>query len=219
MIVYGGPGAQQVMDEWGSSNYLTDEFIAEHGYIVVCVDNRGSGGRGFDFEDCTYLHLGKIETQDQISAAQYLQTLHYVDKARIGIFGWSYGGFMACNCIEQGNDVFKMAIAVAPVTDWRFYDTIYTERYMLTPKENPDGYKKTSDLEYADRIKGKFLLVHGLDDDNVHFQNSAELMKQMQKANVEYQSIVFPNKNHSIYGGNTRAYLYKKITDFIFANL
>ncbi len=219
MIVYGGPGAQQVMDQWGSSNYLTDEFIAEHGYIVVCVDNRGSGGRGFDFEDCTYLHLGKIETQDQISAAKYLQTLPYVDKARIGIFGWSYGGFMACNCIEQGNDVFKMAIAVAPVTDWRFYDTIYTERYMLTPKENPDGYKETSDLESADRIKGKFLLMHGLDDDNVHFQNSAELMKQMQKANVVYQSIVFPNKNHGIYGGNTRAYLYKRLTDFIFTNL
>jgi dipeptidyl-peptidase 4 len=219
MTVYGGPGAQMVMDQWENLNYMSDEFIAEHGYIVVCVDNRGTGGRGFDFENCTYLHLGKLETLDQISAAEYLQTLPYVDKNRIGIFGWSYGGFMACNCIEQGSDVFKMAIAVAPVTDWRFYDSIYTERYMLTPKENPEGYKETSDLEYADRIKGKFLLVHGLDDDNVHFQNSAELMKKMQEANVVFQSIVFPGKNHGIYGGNTRAYLYKRLTDFIFTNL
>ena len=219
MTVYGGPGSQQVLDSWGGYNLMTDEFIAEHGYIVVCVDNRGTGARGAAFEKCTYLRLGILETQDQISAAEYLQTLSYVDKNRIGIFGWSFGGTMTCHCIEMGNAVFKLAVTVAPVTDWRFYDSIYTERYMLTPKENPEGYKETSELEYADRIKGKYLLCHGLADDNVHFQNSAELMKNMNKANVVYQSIVFPNKNHSISGGNTRAYLYKRITDFIFANL
>ncbi len=215
MTVYGGPGSQEVKDEWQGPNYIWMQMLAQQGYMIACVDNRGTGARGRDFRTCTYKQLGKLEVDDQIDAAKYLGTLPYVDKNRIGIFGWSYGGYMTSLCITRGADVFKTAIAVAPVTNWKFYDNIYTERYMGTLETNPHGFDLQAPTKHADKLKGNFLLIHGTADDNVHWQNSAELINAMVKANKQFDLFIYPDKNHGIYGGNTRLHLFTKMTNFI----
>ncbi|MDO3695879.1 S9 family peptidase [Wenyingzhuangia sp. chi5] len=215
MYQYSGPGSQEVANRWHSANDYWYQLLASKGYIVVCIDGRGTGFKGADFKKVTYKELGKYEVEDQIQAAKQLGTLSYVDENRIGIWGWSFGGFMSSNCILKGSDVFKMAIAVAPVTSWRFYDTIYTERYMQTPQENPTGYDLNSPLNFADQLKGKFLLIHGSADDNVHVQNSMQLINQLVNHNKQFDWAIYPDKNHGIYGGNTRLQLYTKMTNFI----
>lgn len=215
MFVYGGPGSQQVIDSWKGSNYLWFQHLAQQGFVVACVDNRGTGGRGEEFKKMTYQQLGKYETIDQIEAAKWLGSQDYIDANRIGIFGWSYGGYMSSLCILKGNDVFAAAIAVAPVTNWKWYDTIYTERYMRTEKENPDGYRDNSPVYFADRLKGEYLLVHGLADDNVHFQHTAEMANALISANKQYETYFYPNRNHGIYGDNARLHLYTKMTRFL----
>lgn len=219
MYVYGGPGINTVNNSWDGLNGMWYQMLAEKGYIVASVDNRGTGARGSEFQKCTYLHLGKLETEDQIEGAKYFQSRAYADKTRIGIWGWSYGGYMAANCITKGADYFKAAISVAPVTDWRFYDSIYTERYMRTPDENQDGYKEGSPANYADEVKGHYMLIAGTGDDNVHFQNTVVFTRALEKAEKPFTLIIFPDKNHGIYGGNTRHYLYTQLTDFITNNL
>jgi dipeptidyl-peptidase-4 len=219
LYVYGGPGANTVDNSWGGNNYMWFQMLAEKGYIIASIDNRGTGGRGSEFKKCTYMHLGKLETEDQIEAAKYFGQKTYVDKTRIGIWGWSYGGYMAAMCITKGADYFKTAISVAPVTDWDFYDSIYTERYMRTPKENEDGYADGSPIHYADLLKGHYLLVHGTSDDNVHFQNSIEWIRAMEKAEKHFSLMIYPDKNHGIYGGNTRHYLFTELTNFLLQNL
>lgn len=219
MFVYGGPGSQTVQNNWSGGNFLWYQYLAQKGYIVVSVDNRGTGARGSAFKKCTYKELGKLETIDQVEAAKYLGSLPWVDKNRIGIQGWSYGGYMSSLCITKGADVFKMAIAVAPVTNWRFYDSIYTERYMQTPQENPGGYDDNSPINHVDKLKGKYLLVHGTADDNVHFQNSVEMVNALVKANKQFDLFFYPDKNHGIYGGNARLHLYTMMTNYILENL
>ena len=219
MFVYGGPGSQMVTDAWKGQNYWWFQMLAQKGYVVACVDNRGTGARGEEFKKTTYLTLGKYETRDQIEAAQYLGSLPYIDEDRIGIFGWSYGGFMATHCILQGNNVFDSAIAVAPVTNWKWYDTIYTERFMRTVAENEEGFHDNSPIYYADQLKGSYLLVHGGSDDNVHFQNTAEMSAALIKANKQFDTYFYPNRNHGIYGDNARLHLYTKMTDFLIENL
>ncbi|MGB3078698.1 MAG: alpha/beta fold hydrolase, partial [Saprospiraceae bacterium] len=215
MYLYGGPGSQEVLDGWIGSDYWWFQSLAQQGYIIACVDNRGTGGRGEEFKKMTYLQLGHYETIDQIEAAKYLGKLPYADPARIGIFGWSYGGYMSSLCLFKGNDVFNSAIAVAPVTNWKWYDSIYTERYMRTTEENSKGYEDNSPINFADKLTGNYLLVHGSSDDNVHFQNTAELSAALIKANKQYDTYFYPNRNHSIYGDNARRHLYVKMTDFI----
>lgn len=219
MFVYGGPGSQTVKNEWDSRDYFWYQMLAQKGYIIVSVDNRGTGARGNAFRTVTYGQLGKIETQDQISAAKYLKTLPYVDPARVGIWGWSYGGYMTSLCMTIGADVFKTGIAVAPVTNWRFYDTIYTERYLKRPQDNPQGYDENSPVTHADKLKGNFLLIHGTGDDNVHFQNSIEFVNALVAAGKPFRSFYYPNRNHGIYGGNTRQHLYQMMTEFILEKL
>ena len=219
MFLYGGPGSQQVTDNFGGRDYFWYQMLANEGYWVVCVDNRGTGGQGRDFTKCTYLQLGKYETEDQIAAAKALAQLPNVDPGRIGIWGWSYGGFMAAHCITQGSDVFKAAISVAPVTNWRFYDNIYTERYMRTPAENAEGYDANSPLSHASKLTGNYLLIHGTGDDNVHVQNSMRLAEELIQNNKEFDYMVYPDKNHGIYGGMTRIHLYTKMTKFWRENL
>ena len=187
--------------------------------MVVSVDNRGTGARGVDFKKVTYKELGKYETMDQIEVAKYLAGLDFIDGKRIGVQGWSYGGYMSSLCILKGADHFKAAIAVAPVTNWRFYDSIYTERYMQTPQENSDGYDDNSPINHVEKLKGSYLLVHGMADDNVHLQNTSEMIEALVEADKQFDLFVYPNKNHGIYGGNTRYHLYKKMTDFLDANL
>lgn len=215
MFVYGGPGINTVNDEWSYGNYFWFQSLAQKGYIVVSVDARGTGYRGKDFKHCTYLQLGKYETEDQIAAAQNLGKLNYIDASRIGIFGWSYGGYMSSLCITKGADVFKSAIAVAPVTNWRYYDNIYTERFMRTPQENGNNYDVNSPINHVDKLKGNYLLIHGSADDNVHFQNSMEMIDALIKANKQFDFMAYPNKNHGIYGGNTREHLYDLMTKFL----
>ena len=219
MYVYGGPGSQTVLNTWGGSQDMWYQYLAQKGYLIVSVDNRGTGARGRAFRDCTYGQLGKLETEDQIDAAGYLSKQTYVDENRIGIWGWSYGGYMSTLCLAKGHDIFKMAIAVAPVTNWRYYDSIYTERYMGLPDKNGESYDENSPINHVDKIKGKYLLVHGSADDNVHFQNSMMLAEALVQADVDFDMAVYPNKNHSIYGGNTRYHLFKKMTAFINENL
>ncbi|PJJ10566.1 dipeptidyl-peptidase-4 [Flavobacterium sp. 1] len=219
MYQYSGPGSQQVNNEWNSADDYWFMMLAQQGYIVACVDGRGTGFKGADFKKVTQLQLGKYEVEDQIDAAKVIGAYSYVDASRIGIFGWSYGGFMASNCIFQGADVFKMAIAVAPVTNWRFYDSIYTERYMQTPQENASGYDTNSPINHVDKLKGKFLLIHGSGDDNVHVQNSMQMMEALIQSNKQFDSQIYPDKNHGIYGGKTRIQLYNKMTNFIKENL
>ena len=219
MYQYSGPGSQQVNNDWNNSDDYWFASLTQQGYIVACVDGRGTGFKGADFKKVTQKELGKYEVQDQIDAAKVIGAYSYVDAARIGIFGWSYGGFMASNCIFQGNDVFKMAIAVAPVTNWRFYDSVYTERYMQTPQENASGYDQNSPINHVSKLKGKFLLIHGSGDDNVHVQNSMQMMEALIQANKQFDSQIYPDKNHGIYGGATRIQLYNKMTNFIKENL
>lgn len=219
MYVYGGPGSQTVKDAWGGANYMWYNYMANQGYIVVSVDNRGTGFRGEEFKKTTYLQLGKYEIQDQIEAAKVLAKESYVDASRIGIWGWSFGGYMASLGISKGAEVFKTAVAVAPVTNWRYYDNIYTERFMRTPQENGESYDQNSPLNHVDKIKGNYLIIHGTADDNVHFQNAVEMVKAMIAANVRYDAEFYPNKNHGIGGGNTRYHLFTRITDYLLENL
>ena len=215
MYQYSGPGSQQVANRWNSANDYWYQMLAQQGYIVVCIDGRGTGFKGADFKKVTQNELGKYEVEDQIEAARQLGKLDYIDASRIGIWGWSYGGFMSSNALFKGNDVFKMAIAVAPVTSWRFYDTIYTERYMMTPQENPSGYDENSPINHVDKLKGDFLLIHGTGDDNVHVQNTMRMVEALIQADKQFEWMLYPDKNHGIYGGNTRLHLYKKMTNFI----
>jgi len=219
MFQYSGPGSQSVSNTWMGSNDYWYQLLASEGYIIACVDGRGTGLKGRDFKKVTQKELGKFEVEDQISAAKKISELAYIDAARTGIWGWSYGGFMSTNAILKGNDTFEMAIAVAPVTSWRFYDSIYTERYMQTPQENPSGYDENSPFNYPEKLKGKYLLVHGTGDDNVHVQNTMRMIEALVQANKEFDWAIYPDKNHGISGGNTRLHLYTKMTNFIKENL
>lgn len=212
---YSGPGSQSVANQWNGYNDYWYQMLAQKGFVIACVDGRGTGFKGADFKKVTQKQLGKYEVEDQIQAAKQLGALPYIDQDRIGIWGWSYGGFMSSNALFKGSDVFKMAIAVAPVTNWRFYDSIYTERYMTTPQENPDGYDDNSPINFVDGLQGDFLLVHGSADDNVHVQNTMRMVEALVQADKQFEWAIYPDKNHGIYGGNTRIHLYKKMTDFI----
>jgi len=213
MYVYGGPESQNVIDSWGRRGAWF-QYLTQHGYIVACVDNRGTNGRGEAFRKATYMQLGKLETIDQIEAAQWFGSQPYIDAERIGIFGWSYGGYMTSLCMTKGGGTFKMGIAVAPVTTWRYYDTVYTERFMRTPQENPEGYDDNSPINFAGGLEGKFLLIHGTGDDNVHFQNSVDFTEALVQANKQFEMQFYPNKNHGISGGNTTFHLYSRMTNF-----
>ena len=219
MFQYSGPGSQQVNNAWDGRNTIWFNLLAQKGYIVLCVDGRGTGYRGTKYKKATYKNLGKYEIEDQIAAAQWIGSQSYVDAGRIGIFGWSFGGYMASLAMTKGADVFKVGIAVAPVTTWRYYDTIYTERYLQTPQENPQGYDENSPINFAGLMKGKYLLIHGTADDNVHYQNAVEMAEALIQKNKEFEFMTYPDKNHGIYGGNTRLHLYQKMTDFILNNL
>ncbi|WP_276165256.1 S9 family peptidase [Zobellia alginiliquefaciens] len=219
MYQYSGPGSQSVVNRWLDSRDLWHQQLASQGYVVACVDGRGTGFKGADFKKSTYLNLVKYETEDQIAAAKELSKLPFIDENRTGIWGWSFGGHMSTNSILKGNDVFEMAIAVAPVTTWRFYDTIYTERFLRTPEENPSGYDENSPLNYPEMLKGNYLLVHGSGDDNVHVQNSMRMVEALVQANKQFDWAIYPDKNHGIYGGNTRIHLFNKMTDFLEENL
>ncbi|MGM0391780.1 MAG: S9 family peptidase [Bacteroidota bacterium] len=219
MFQYSGPGSQTVSNTYFGTNDYWYQMLANEGYIIASVDGRGTGFKGAAFKKVTQNELGKYELEDQIEAAKKFGSLDFIDKERIGIWGWSYGGFMSSNAILKGNDVFSMAIAVAPVTSWRFYDTIYTERYMTTPQENPSGYDENSPINHVEKLKGAYLLVHGTADDNVHVQNTMRLIEALVQANKQFDWALYPDKNHGIYGGNTRLHLYIKMTDFIKENL
>ncbi len=220
MYVYGGPGSQTVLNDWGWFNQIWFQMIAQKGYIIVSVDGRGTGARGEEFKKLTYQQLGKYEAEDQINTAKYLKTLPFVEADRIGIFGWSFGGYMSTLAMTVGADHFKAGIAVAPVTNWRYYDNIYTERFMRTPQENGDNYDKNSPIFHTEKMKGKYLLVHGMTDDNVHVQNSMDLVTALVASNKQFEMQFYPNNNHGIYSGrNTRFHLYKLMTDFIYENL
>jgi dipeptidyl-peptidase-4 len=208
---YSGPGSQQVLDRW---SFGWDNLLAQKGLIVLCVDPRGTGARGEEFRKQTYLQLGKYETIDLIETAKYLQSLNYVDSNRIGIWGWSYGGFMTSLCLTKGADYYAAGIAVAPVTNWRYYDNIYTERFMRTPQENPTGYDDNSPINFADQLQGDFLIIHGSADDNVHWQNTAEFAEALVQADKQFEQFIYTNRNHSIYGGMTRKHLYAKMLNF-----
>jgi dipeptidyl-peptidase 4 len=215
MYVYGGPGSQNVLNAWGGTRDFWHQQLAAEGIIVACIDNRGTGARGRDFKHSTYANLGKLETIDQIEGAKYFAKMPFVDPARIGIWGWSYGGYMSSLALMKGNDVFKTAIAVAPVTTWRYYDTIYTERYLQTPQLNASGYDDNSPITHVNMLKGNFLLIHGTGDDNVHFQNSVDLVNALISADKQFETFYYPNRNHGIYGGNTTWHLYTQMTDFL----
>jgi dipeptidyl-peptidase 4 len=219
MNVYGGPNSQYASNDWDNFDLVWFQHLAQKGYITVCVEGRGTGFRGEQFRKCTYLELGKFETEDQIEAAKYLGTLPYVDAKRIGIWGWSYGGFLTLLSMTKGADVFKTGIAIASISNWRNYDNIYTERYMRKPQENASGYDDNSPVKFVKKLKGKLLIIHGLADDNVHVQNSMEMIDALVNANRQFEMQMYPNKNHSIYGGYTRYHLYKRMTDFFLENL
>lgn len=219
MYQYSGPGSQNVANQWNSSNDYWHQMLAQQGYIVACIDGIGTGYKGAAFKKATYLNLVQFETEDQIEAARLLGQRNYIDASRIGIWGWSFGGHISTNSLLKGNDVFTMAIAVAPVTSWRFYDTIYTERYLRTPQENPDGYDNNSPLNYPELLKGSFLLVHGSGDDNVHVQNSTRMAAALIAENKPFDWAIYPDFDHGIYGGKTRLHLYSKLTKFIKSNL
>jgi len=217
--IYGGPGHNTVKNSWGGRGYLWNAMMAEQGIIVVSVDPRGTMYRGRKFLHSTYMQLGNLETQDLKASARYMASQKYVDGSHIGIFGWSYGGFMALNCITRGADEFSTAVSVAPVTNWRYYDNIYTERYMRTPQENASGYDDNSPINHADEMRGKLLLVHGDADDNVHVQNTMDMISAFVKADKQFELFIYPNKNHGIYGGNTRNHLFEMISSFLKENL
>ena len=225
IYVYGGPGHQTVLNSWANSDYWWLQLLAQHGIISVSINNRGSGAQGEVFKKMTYLQLGKYETEDMITLAKYMAKQPYVDGSRIGIYGWSYGGFMAANGITKGADVISTAVSVAPVTNWRYYDNVYTERFMRTPQENPDGYDLNSPVHNTELIKGNYLLCHGSGDDNVHYQNAMELIKAMISNGKQFDLMIYPNKNHGIYGGyeygagECRMHLFNKIDNFLFEHL
>jgi dipeptidyl-peptidase-4 len=220
MYVYGGPGSQTVMNRFETGQRpMWHNYLASRGYIIVSVDNRGTGARSAEFKKIIYKNLGKYEVADQIAAAEKISKFKYIDADRIGIWGWSYGGYMSSLALARGNDVFDLAIAVAPVTSWRYYDTIYTERYMQTPQLNPEGYNEGAPLNHAEKIKGDYLLVHGTADDNVHFQNAVEMAAALQNNGIAFESMYYPDKAHGIGGGATRKHLYEMLSSFIFENL
>ena len=219
MFQYSGPGSQSVSNSYFGTNDYWHQLLANKGYIIVTIDGRGTGFKGADFKKVTYKELGKYEVEDQIAAAKQLGERAYIDADRIGIWGWSYGGFMSSNAILKGNDVFSAAIAVAPVTSWRFYDTVYTERYMRTPQENPSGYDENSPLNHVEKLKGDYLIIHGGGDDNVHVQNTMRMVEELIQANKQFDWAIYPDANHGIYGGNTRLHLYTLMTDFILEKL
>lgn len=219
MHVYGGPGVQTVTNDWDGPNYLWHQYLAQKGYIVVSFDNRGTPGRGLDFANCIYKDMGNLEVQDQLSALNHMKKQSYVDGNRVGVWGWSFGGYMTSLLMTKGEGAFKAGIAVAPVTTWRYYDSIYTERYLQTPQENPKGYDDNSPINFAKGLKGKFMLVHGSTDDNVHMQNTMDFVTALIKANKQFDQFIYPNKNHGIYGGNTRLHLYTQMTNFLMENL
>lgn len=212
MYQYSGPNSQEVRDEWSIG---WDQYLALKGCIVVCVDGRGTGGRGEVFRKCTYGQLGRLEAEDQMHAARYLKSLPYVDGARIGIWGWSFGGYMSSLCLLRGNDLFRMAIAVAPVTNWRYYDNIYTERYMGLPQDNPHGYDDNSPMHFADRLKGHLLILHGTADDNVHYQNAMQLANRLIERDRPFDMISYPDRNHGIRGNGARLHLYRTMDRYI----
>lgn len=220
---YGGPGSQQVKNAWGigmsGQGAILEQYLCQQGYICVCVDNRGTGGRGAEFEKCTYLRLGELEAKDQVETALWLGKQSYVDKDRIAIWGWSYGGWNTLMSMSEGRPVFRCGIAIAPPTCWRFYDTIYTERFMRTPKENASGYDEVCPIARASQLSGALLLVHGLADDNVHYQNSAVYMDALVQADKDFRQLVYTNRNHSIFGGNTRNHLFRQCVNFFNENL
>ena len=219
MTGYNGPGNNVVKDSWGYTTMIWHHLLAKKGFLVVCVETRGTMFRGRDFKHSTYLQLGKLETEDLIAAAKHIGSQSYADENNIGIQGWSYGGYMASLCMTKGADYFKAGIAVAPVTNWRYYDNIYTERFMRTPQENADGYDNNSPINHVEKLKGAFLLVHGGGDDNVHPQNTYEMVNALVKENKEFDMFVYPNRNHGIYGGKTRLHLFNKMTNFLVENL
>ena len=223
MYQYGGPGSQQVLNQWGigmgGNGAIMEQYLCQQGYICVCVDNRGTGGRGAEFEKCTYLRLGELEARDQVETALWLGQQSYVDKSRIGIWGWSYGGWNTLMSMSEGRPVFKAGVAIAPPTCWRFYDTIYTERYMRTPQENPKGYDEVNPIARAEKLSGALLICHGLADDNVHYQNTAEYVEALVQADKDFRQLVYTNRNHSIYGGNTRNHLFRQAVNHFNAEL
>ncbi len=219
MYVYGGPGSQSVLNTWGGNDYLWYQMLCGKGYVIACVDGRGTGGRGSEFEKQVYRRMGELELNDQIEAAKYFGSLDFIDRERIGIWGWSFGGYMSSLCITGGPEYFSLAVAVAPVSSFRLYDNIYTERYLGLPRDNPEGYDNYAPLVHADKLKGKLLIVHGSADDNVHFQNTMEFVKELISSNKQFEMQIYPDRNHSIVGGNTRYHLFKRITGFILNNL
>lgn len=218
LFQYGGPGSQQVKNTWNigmnGQGAILEQYMAQQGYIVVCVDNRGTGGRGAQFEKCTYLRLGEKEAKDQVETALWLGRQSFVDASRIGIWGWSYGGWNTLMSMSEGRGVFAAGIAIAPPTSWRFYDTVYTERYMRTPAENKQGYDEVNPMARASQLHGALLLCHGLCDDNVHYQNTAEYVETLVQADKDFRQLVYTNRNHSIYGGNTRNHLFRQCMNF-----
>ena len=219
MFQYSGPGSQEVTNRWSDERTLWHKLIANKGYVIACVDGIGTGFKGAAFKKVTYMNLAKLEAIDQIDSARKLGQLPYIDEGSIGIWGWSFGGLMAAHCLLTGKDVFSMAIAVAPVTNWRFYDTIYTERFMRTPQENPEGYDLNSPFNYPELLKGDYLLIHGSGDDNVHLQNTMRMAEALVQANKPFELMIYPDKNHGIYGGSTRLHLYNKMSNFILNKL
>ena len=216
LFQYSGPGSQRVNNQWNSRNFFWFQMLAQKGIIVACVDGRGTGFQGAKFKKCTYGDLGKLETIDQIEVAKTLGKLPYINENKLGIWGWSYGGFVASNAILKGNDIFSTAIAVAPVTSWRFYDSVYTEKFLKTPQENPKGFDENSPIFFADKLKGNYLIVHGSGDDNVHVQNAYEMINALIFANKDFEQAIYPDRAHGIYKGrNTRIHLFSKMTNFI----
>ena len=219
MFVYGGPGSKEVLDKWEGNDFLWHQYLSQNGIIIVSVDNRGTGGKGASFRKVTYKNLGKYETIDIVDAAKFFSKSNYVDEKRIGIQGWSYGGYLSSLAITKGSSIFDLSVAIAPVTNWRFYDNIYTERYMSKPVLNSDGYDQNSPINFVSNLRGKYLLVHGTADDNVHVQNTYEMVSALVNENKEFELFIYPDKNHGLYGRNTRFHLYNKITNFILDNL
>ena len=216
MVQYSGPNSQEALDRFKPD---WEYYLAQEGYIVACVDGRGTGARGHEFRTCTYWNLGKYETEDQVAAAQYFGKLPYIDEDRMAIWGWSYGGFMALNCLTYGNETFKAGISIAPVTDWKLYNTAYTERFMSTPQENDHGYEQSDLIEKAHLLKGKLLLCHGTADDNVHIQHAMLYCNALVEAGIQFEMQIYPNKNHSILGAKTRYHLYTRFNTFLKNNL
>jgi len=216
---YGGPGSQMVVDQWGGSRTLWHQFMTEHGFIIFCIDNRGTGGRGKAFKDLVYHDLGNWAVHDQIEGAKYLASLPYVDASRLGFWGWSGGGYLTLMMMTKAAGYFKVGVAVAPVSDFHLYDAPWTERYMGLPKDNAEGYKSASVFTYADKLNGKLLMIHGTTDDNVHFQNTLQLVNKFEKDLKQFDFMVYPNRNHRISGGNTQLHLFTKITNYFLDNL